>query len=166
MAVTLYLPLQHPKSLHRFALVSVRVLCYERVLSVQCPTLSESCVIGFLVQPSQRIITAIMKMFSISLNLDGWKTLFTNISAKIWKGNNRAGTSGSGGGDDNDDEEDDNGGGASHRHANVSEDDLRIDLHVHPVNGFRTWISRRQSKYTYIKICLDKKAQWHPATLP
>ena len=65
----MYLPFEHAESLHRLIIVSVSVLRYQWILAVQGPPLSKGRVIRFLVQPSQRIITAIAKVLSISLNL-------------------------------------------------------------------------------------------------
>ena len=76
---TLYLPFQHTKLLHGLILVCVCIQSYKWVLSIQCPSFSESCVISFFVKPSQSIAATIMEMLNSSLNLQTTETRHASI---------------------------------------------------------------------------------------
>lgn len=64
-----HLPFQHSKLLHWFALVSVSILCDQRILSIQGPAFCERRVISYLIKPAYDTITGISEMFYVTLYL-------------------------------------------------------------------------------------------------
>ena len=64
-----HLPFQHSKLLHWFALVSVSILCDQRILSIQGPAFRERRVISYFIKPAYDTATAIPEMFYGTLHL-------------------------------------------------------------------------------------------------
>ena len=67
--INLYLPLQHSKPLHRFGLISVCILGYKRVFSVQRPSLCKRCVVRDTIKPTNSTTANVAEVFCITLNL-------------------------------------------------------------------------------------------------
>ena len=67
--MNLYLPLQHSKPLHRFGLISVCILGYKRVFSVQRPSLCKRCVVRDTIKPTNSTTANVAEVFCITLNL-------------------------------------------------------------------------------------------------